>query len=295
MAVPLADTATLVSIVLPTYNRAARLADALESCLAQTYPHIEVIVVDDGSTDETPAVVARFAARDARVRALRQPNQRLPGALNAGFRASRGDYLTWTSDDNSYLPDAIALMAAALDAQPDLGLVYCDYEEVGDAGEVRRIHLPDPALLPQQNCVGACFLYRRAVYEAVGEYDQHLFLAEDYDYWLRVARHFPVRHLPGVCPYRYGSHPDSLTARRQAEVRAAAVRARLKNAPSEWQRLRTFLATRGIVAEAALKAGHPGRAAALALCYALCRPWKSYGWSLLGRCLRVRIGGHSQR
>ena len=280
----------LVSIILPTYNRAARLAGALESCLSQTYPRIEVIVVDDGSTDETPDVVARFAGLDARVRALHQSNERLPRALNAGFRASRGDYLTWTSDDNRYLPDAIALMAAALDAQPGIGLVYCDYEEVSDSGEVRRVHLPDPALLPQQNCVGACFLYRRSVYETVGEYDTGLFLAEDYDYWLRINRRFLMRHLPGVCPYRYGSHSDSLTARRQGEVQSAAVRARLKNAPSEWQRLRTFLATRGIVAEAALKARHPGRAAGWALCYAFCRPWKSYGWSLLGRCLRVCIG-----
>ena len=288
-------TVPLVSIILPTYNRAARLTGALESCLSQTYPHIEVIVVDDGSTDETPAIAARFAGQDARVRVLHQPNERLPRALNAGFRASRGDYLTWTSDDNSYLPDAIALMAAALDARPDLGLVYCDYEEVSDSGEARRVHLPDPALLPQQNCVGACFLYRRTVYETVGEYDTALFLAEDYDYWLRINRRFLMHHLPGVCPYRYGSHPDSLTARRQGEVQDAAVRARLKNASSEWQRLRTFLATRGIVAEAALNAGRPSRAAALALCYALCRPWKSYGWSLLGRCLRVRIGGHSRR
>lgn len=280
--------APLVSIVLPTYNRAARLASALESCLAQTYPNIEVIVVDDGSTDDTLAVVARFAGRDSRVRALRQPNRRLPRALNAGFRASRGDYLTWTSDDNAYRPNAIALMAAALDGQPDVGLVYCDYEEVTDSGGAQRVCLPDPAFLPQQNCVGACFLYRRAVYEAVGEYDAHLFLAEDYDYWLRVARRFPMRHLPGVCPYRYGSHPDSLTARRQAEVRLAAVRARLKNASSQPQRLRTFLATRGIVAETSLEAGHPGRAVAWALCYALCRPWKPYGWSLLGRCLRAR-------
>ncbi len=279
------DTA-LISIILPTFNRADRLVGALESCLAQTYPHLEVIVVDDGSTDETPDVMARFAARDARVHVLRQPNQRLPRALNAGFRASRGDYLTWTSDDNEYGPDAIALMAAALDAQPEMGLVYCDYEEVDDTREVRRVHLPDPTLLSQQNCVGACFLYRRAVYETVGDYDPQLFLAEDYDYWLRVARRFRLRHLPGVCPYRYASHPDSLTARRQADVQLAAVRARLKNAPLPWQHLRTFLETRGIAAEAALGAGRRGSAAASALLYALCRPWKPYGWSLLGRCLR---------
>ncbi len=283
-------TPPLVSIVLPTYNRAVRLERALQSCLDQTYARLEIIVVDDGSTDDTPDVVAQFAARDARVRSLRQPNRKLPAALNAGFQASRGAFLTWTSDDNQYGPDAIALMAAALEEQPDVGLVYCDYEDIADTGETRRIRLPDPAALPQQNCVGACFLYRRAVYETVGDYDTRLFLAEDYDYWLRVARRFLLRHLPGVCPYRYASHPDSLTARRRADVRLAAVRARLKNAPSPWQRLRTFLATRGIAAEAALGAGRRGSAAASALLYALCRPWKPYGWSLLGRCLQA-LGG----
>lgn len=280
--------APLVTIVLPTFNRAGRLAGAIESCLAQTHPHLEVIVVDDGSTDETPAVLAEFSARDPRVRALRQTNARLPRALNAGFRASLGEYLTWTSDDNAYAPDAVALMAAALEANPDVGLVYCDYLEVADGGKSRHVRLPDPALLPSQNCVGACFLYRRAVYEVVGEYDPDLFLAEDYDYWLRVAGRFPLLHLPDVCPYRYGTHPSSLTAQRQAAVRLATVRARLKNAPPGWPRLRAFLASRGVAAEAALEAGRPGRAAWGALCYALCRPWNPYGWSLLGRCLRGR-------
>lgn len=286
-----ASDAPLVSIILPTFNRAGRLAGAIESCLAQTYPSIEVVVVDDGSTDKTPAVLAELSAQDPRVRALHQPNARLPRALNAGFRASLGEYLTWTSDDNTYAPDAIALMAAALDANPDVGLVYCDYLEVADGGgESRRVHLPEPTLLPSQNCVGACFLYRRAVYEAVGEYDPDLFLAEDYDYWLRVAKRFPLLHLPDVCPYRYGTHPGSLTVQRQAAVRLAAVRARLKNASPGWPRLHAFLASRGVAAEAALEAGRPGRAAVYVLGYALCRPWNPYGWSLLGRCLRA-LGG----
>jgi GT2 family glycosyltransferase len=232
--------------------------------------------------------VAWFAARDARVRLLRQPNRKLPAALNAGFQASRGTFLTWTSDDNQYEPDAIALMAAALEYETEIGLVYCDYTDRNDSGEMRRVCLPEPDILPQQNCVGACFLYRRTVYEAIGDYDTQLFLAEDYDYWLRVSKRFLLRHLTGVCPYRYASHADSLTAKRLGDVRLAAVRARLKNTSSRRQRLWIYLATRGVAAEAMLGLGRRVDATACALLYTLCRPWKPYGWSLLGRCLRVR-------
>ena len=95
----------LVSIVLPVYNGARFLAEAIQSCLAQTYPHWELIVVDDCSTDDSPQIVAGFAADDARIRVIRHAhNRKLPGALNTGFDAARGEYLTWTSDDNLLPP-----------------------------------------------------------------------------------------------------------------------------------------------------------------------------------------------
>lgn len=225
----------LVSIVLPTYNRATRLPRALQHCLQQTYGNLEVIVVDDGSHDDTAQVVAQFQREDARVRYAHQENKGLPAALNAGFRQSRGGYLTWTSDDNWYHHEAIAIMARALGEQPEVGLVYCDYEAVdGDGRLVRRVHLCEPANLMRENCVGACFLYRRRVYEVVGNYDVALFLAEDYDYWLRVRRAFSMYHIPGVAPYSYGWHEASLTEKRLFGVALMTLRARLKNA-ANWQ------------------------------------------------------------
>lgn len=252
----------LVSIVLPTYNRATRLGRALQHCLQQTYVNLEVIVVDDGSADATPEVVAQFQSEDARVRYVRQDNKGLPAALNAGFQQSRGDYLTWTSDDNWYHDEAIAIMVRALAEQPIVGLVYCDYEAVdGDGHLLRHVHLCEPAKLMRENCVGACFLYRRRVYEVVGNYDVSLFLAEDYDYWLRVRRAFALYHVPDVAPYSYGWHEASLTEKRLFGVALMTLRARLKNAVN-WQeklialsQLRPFLRVIGHPLKKRLQAG----------------------------------------
>ena len=87
----------LVSIVLPTHNGARYLEQAVQSCLDQTYRNWELIIVDDASTDETPALIARLVAADSRIRSIRnEVNQKLPGALNTGFAQARGEYLTWT-------------------------------------------------------------------------------------------------------------------------------------------------------------------------------------------------------
>src|SRR6516162_6752271 len=104
----MATSLPLISIVLPTFNGARYLREAIESCLHQSYPNWELILVDDASTDETPSIIADYLARDRRVTSLRNPvNRKLPGSLNAGFAQARGELLTWTSDDNCYRPHAL--------------------------------------------------------------------------------------------------------------------------------------------------------------------------------------------
>jgi glycosyltransferase involved in cell wall biosynthesis len=199
-----------VSIILPTYNGERYLRESMESCLDQTFRDLEVIAVDDCSTDGTSDILSSYSG-DSRVRIIRHDqNRRLPGALNTGFAQASGELLTWTSDDNRFTPDAIAVMAEFLDQEKTVGFVYSDYWIVDDVGKVQRRQSAGPPEHLREGSSIACFLYRREVYETVGEYDPKLFRIEDYDYWLRVARRFEMAWLPEPL-YYYRRHGASLT------------------------------------------------------------------------------------
>ena len=182
--------APTVSIVLPTYNGSRYLAGAIQSCLDQTFTDFELILVDDCSTDESPRIIAEFAEKDERIRTVRhEQNKRLPGAINTGMSMSRGRYLTWTSDDNLYRPNAVAEMVAALDREPEVAMVYAGATFIDADGKPQGpMAIAPPDQLAHTSVVGACFLYRREVYDTIGGYDEKLFLVEDWDYWMRSCR-----------------------------------------------------------------------------------------------------------
>lgn len=200
----------LVSIVMPTFNGSRYLAGAIANCLAQAEVSLELIIVDDASQDDTPAIIA--ALDDPHVIKLRHSkNKGLPTALNTGFVAATGQYLTWTSDDNLYAPGALGAMAGYLDTHPDVAFVYADYWTIDPNGDVLGVQAVEPQeILLQRSCVGPCFLYRRQVYETIGSYNTELRLIEDYEYWLRVSQKFVMQpiHQP---LYFYRTHPASLT------------------------------------------------------------------------------------
>ena len=224
------EPATTVSIVLPTYNGTKYLAESIASCLSQTHRQLELIVVDDGGAD-VAGTVKQFA--DPRLKYVRhEVNRGLPAALNTGFACASGTLLTWTSDDNRYTPDAIEQMVTFLNTNPDVDFVYTDAWEIDGAGAVvGRLRVPPPETLEVKNRVGGCFLYRRSVYEAIGDYDARAVLAEDYDYWLRVARRFTMQRLFRTL-YYYRYHDASLTGRRERqEVKRQAERVRRLNSP----------------------------------------------------------------
>jgi glycosyltransferase involved in cell wall biosynthesis len=221
----------LVSIVLPTYNGVKYLGESIESCLNQTHRNLELLVVDDGSTADVRGVVSRFS--DTRLRYLRHDrNQGVAAGLNTGFRHSRGDYLTWTSDDNRYAGDAIETLLRFLRAYPEVSFVYADLLLVDDQGNPHGpgiLRMKPARELAAANCVGACFLYERSVYEAIGAYDSEAFLVEDYDYWIRVSARFRMQRLARPL-YFYRYHPDSLTGRiSEAEVNEKIAWVRRKN------------------------------------------------------------------
>lgn len=219
------STTNLVSIVLPTYNGSTYLAKAVESCLRQDYRELELIVVDDASTENVFSIIEPYRARDIRVRYIRhETNQKLPAALNTGFRASSGGFLTWISDDNEFSHDAIGVMVAFLNETPDIGLVFADttkIDEFGNTLDFQNIR-PAKSFGFLGNCVGPCFLYRRKVYEVTGEYDTSHFLMEDYDYWIRIRERFAFGYLPKKL-YSVRYHPRSLTAQRRALIDQAYV------------------------------------------------------------------------
>jgi glycosyltransferase involved in cell wall biosynthesis len=204
----------LVSIVLPTYNGSKFLEESIRSCLDQSYSNFELILTDDASEDSTPEIIAHFERLDSRIRSVRHTsNLGLPAALNSGFAISRGQLLTWTSDDNLYRPDALAVLVDFMKCNPEFDIVYAGFSYVNDQGKVIGRHPVLPVEeLTYRNTVGACFLYRRSVYEKIGGYDVNAVQVEDYDFWLRAFKSFRF-HALAEDLYFYRVHTDSLSYR----------------------------------------------------------------------------------
>lgn len=219
-----------VSIILPTFNGERFLHQSVQSCLEQSWASLEVIVIIDGSTDNTRSILSTFD--DPRLRVVdRVDNHGLPESLNEGVRHAQGEFLTWTSDDNWFRPHAIASMLNALVNSPDADLVYASYEIADEDGSITRlVRADDPGTVWDRNTVGACFLYTRRLAETVGEYRPERRLIEDYDYWLRASMLFKFIPLHESL-YVYRDHPHSLSGQINSFQRARAV-ARLKH---EWR------------------------------------------------------------
>jgi len=236
----------LVSIIIPAYNQAAYLEQAIRSALGQTYEAIEVIVVDDGSTDDTAAVVAGLS--DPRLRYVRQENQGLSSARNTGIRTASGGYLSFLDADDLFLQEKVALLVHELTVRPEAGLAAGQAVPVDESGQaIGRVFdrgLPDaPAewLLGNRLHVGSVLL--RADWQArVGLFDEGLRSYEDWDLWLRLAQAgCPMTWLPRpVSLYRF--HRAQMTRDGAQMTRASfAVLDKVFSAPAlpeAWGRLR---------------------------------------------------------
>lgn len=223
----------LVSIVLPVYNGADLVREALDSILSQTYPTFELIAINDGSTDETPQILEQYARQDPRIRVFHQSNQHIPRTLSRGFRLARGEFLTWTSCDNRLKSDFLARLVDCLQRHPDWDMVYANEDIIGDDGNCLigtnwfidyqvppgspHIHRPEDTAelnIRANNYIGAAFMYRDRVAHLVGDYSPLRFTVEDYDYWMQVNELLTLRHADFCEPiYDYRLHATSLTAR----------------------------------------------------------------------------------
>lgn len=219
-----------ISIVLPVYNGEKTIASAIESVLKQTLRDIELIIVNDCSTDGTADIIQKYALADDRVKIINNSqNMKLPRSLNIGFSCAQGEYYTWTSDDNLYKIDALEKMVLILEKDRSYDMVYSNYERIREDGKIiGRTELDAPEKLLYGNVIGACFLYRSSIAEKVGSYDPNLFLAEDYDYWLRIYKNGKIRHIEETL-YYYREHSGSLTETRKTEIGLQTYRALEKN------------------------------------------------------------------
>lgn len=208
-----------VSIVLPVYNGGTRVEHAIESILSQTYTNFELILVNDCSTDNTRQILQKYAISDTRVKIINNPvNLKLPLSLNIGFANANGDYYTWTSDDNLYKKNAIEKMVTALEKNQGYSMVYANYTAIDSEGRaLQNVRLQDPQCIIAGNVIGACFLYTKEIAQKIGGYDPNLFLAEDYDYWIRILRDGKILHLPDNL-YYYRCHPGSLTETQKESI-----------------------------------------------------------------------------
>lgn len=208
-----------VSILIPAYNAQSYLAETLESALDQTFRSFEIIVVDDGSTDDTRAIAERYRARGVSV--LTQPNAGAAAARNRGLSAARGKLIALLDSDDVWERDCLHTMVGFLESHPDVSVAFCDslfFGETPFAGKTyQQIYPPSPPITFTKvaGCVSHICLdaiLRREVFDRVGMFDETLLAAEDFDLWLRVLHAgCRIEPIPRVL-VRYRRHGASVSA-----------------------------------------------------------------------------------
>ena len=212
------------SVIIPTYNRATMVCEAIDSVFAQTYPDFEIVVVDDGSTDGTEQVLRKRYGD--RIRYFYQENQGRAVARNRGIRMSTGEYLVFLDSDDWLLPRALEVQAGFLDRNPEVDVVYGDgYYCDAEGRRLQRIAEERPAI-PEDGLLAVMVLHnvvvathsamvRRRTLDLVGDpwFDEHLRGTEDADLWLRLAAAGArfASHAEPVCMYRL--HGGNATSR----------------------------------------------------------------------------------
>lgn len=187
--------APLVSVIIPTYNRAAYLLKALQSVKEQTYQFLEIIVIDDGSTDNTRMMLKDY---DGPVRYFYQENQGISGARNAGIMNAHGEYVAFLDSDDYWVPEKTERQVALFEQNPGYGLVASRCASIRLDGSYRERNRPGKSGWVLADLFKANFIrtstamVKKQCFERIGLFDEDLKECEEYDLWLRIAAHYPM-------------------------------------------------------------------------------------------------------
>ncbi len=220
-----------VSVIMPVYNGEKTLGLAVESVLQQTYRDLELICVDDGSTDESPALLRTFAERDRRMIVICRPNTGIVGAMNDGLAVARGEYIARMDHDDYSLPQRLERQVEFMDAQPDVvcsGSRALRVDPDGDPIEVWRVPLTHEEIDAHHIVRGSgggiihpAAMFRREAMTRLGGYQASAELAEDLDLWLRFAETGRLANLEEILLYYRVSQSGLSLSRREAQAKRA--------------------------------------------------------------------------
>ena len=210
------EAKTQVSVIIPTYNRGWTTGEAVDSVLAQDYRDFELIVVDDGSTDNTPQVLDAYRGA---IKVFRQENKGVSAARNRGISEASGRFIAFLDSDDLWLPQKLSRQVEFFNTTPDA--LICQTEEVWIRSGVRvnpKKRHKKPSGMIFEPSLALCLvspsavMIRRSLLEIVGNFDEALPACEDYDLWLRISCRFPVYHIDTPLIIKRGGHEDQLSA-----------------------------------------------------------------------------------